>query len=240
MARVIVSNDVPTRFAALIHDALERDTLVALSGGSTILALLDALGPSLPRTGTIAQVDERLVEPGSPEANWTHLGPVLSGRGPALLPMVDADALTPADLATLATEDPATVPKLADRLAARYGTQLESRPTWGLVHLGIGADGHTASLFPGSPGLDASGLVTPNHDPSGHNRHWRLSLTRDALARFETQVIVALGAPKATIVAAALGGADLPVVHVTRDDTIWLLDPAAASALDPSIVSHDG
>lgn len=240
MARVIVSNDVPARYAALVHGALERDTLVALSGGSTVLALLDALGPSLPQAGTIAQVDERLVEPGSPDANWTHLGPVLTGWGPRLLPMVDPDALDPADRTTLATEDPTTLPSLARRLAARYASVLESRATWGLVHLGIGSDGHTASLFPGSPGLEASGLVTPNHDPSGRNPHWRLSLTREALERFETQVVVALGEAKAPIVAAALGAADLPIAQVTRDDTIWLLDPAAASALDPSILTHDG
>jgi len=240
MGTVVVSRNPAERFAMLVHEALADGGLVALSGGSTILELLAALASELPTTGTIAQVDERLVPPGSDEANWTHLASALEGRGPRLLAMVDPSALDDADRAVLALEDPVGLEALASRLAARYAELLEATTPWRLVHLGIGPDGHTASLFPSSSGLRTAGLVAHTVDPSGRNPHHRLSLTLEALHRFERQVVVALGAAKAPIVARALRGDDLPIVAATRPDTIWLLDEAAANALDPATVRFEG
>jgi len=240
MSRIIVAADPARRFAALLDEALAANALVALSGGSTVRALLGALAHGLPPGGAVAQVDERLVPPGSPEANWTHLRAALGGTGATLLPMVPPELLSPEDADTLLHERTDRLPALAERLAAGYATTMERYPRWGLAHLGLGPDGHTASLFPGSPALADARLVAPNVDPSGRNRHWRLTLTATALRRFEHQVVVALGIEKAAIVARALSGEDLPINRVLHSNALWLLDEGAARGLDQARLEREG
>lgn len=101
-----------------------------------------------------------------------------------------------------------------------------------LVHLGLGADGHTASLFPGSPALDApSGrLVVMNHDPSGHNPHTRMTFTFDAITRGRLVVVTVEGEEKREALQAISDGADLPAARIRADRVLWLVDPAAAPA----------
>ena len=64
-----------------------------------------------------------------------------------------------------------------------------------VIHLGLGADGHTASLFPGSPGLDADPgrLVVMNEDPSGRNPHPRMTLTFAGIARARLVLVTVVG-----------------------------------------------
>ena len=103
----------------------------------------------------------------------------------------------------------------------------------GLVILGIGEDGHTASLFAGS-----SALAEEERDfVATHvgGRGWRLTATRGLLARARRTLFLVSGKAKAGIVAEVLGGAsDVPAAIVARSshDPMWLLDQAAASRLD--------
>ncbi len=99
-----------------------------------------------------------------------------------------------------------------------------------LIHLGLGLDGHTASLFPQSPALqaDPGQLVARNQDPSGRNRLPRLTLTYAGIARSRLALFTVAGGHKRATVQAILDGADLPAAHVTSDQVIWLVDRAAA------------
>lgn len=102
-----------------------------------------------------------------------------------------------------------------------------------LVHLGLGPDGHTASLFPQSAALDADPgrLVTLNTDPLGNNRYERMTLTFAGIGRARTVLVTAMGDEKADALAAVQRGDDVPAARISAERVVWLADPAAASKL---------
>jgi 6-phosphogluconolactonase len=167
--------------------------------------------------------DERFVAPDSPDRN--------SGQArSAFLDLVGAD---PAKVHAMpSTADAADV----DAGAAAYAETLREHGAgeFDIVMLGIGPDGHIASLFPGFPQLDSTEIavgVTGSPKPPPE----RVSLTFAALNRARSVWFLVSGAGKAPAVASALGGADLhetPAAGVAgREETIWFLDREAASAL---------
>jgi 6-phosphogluconolactonase len=99
-----------------------------------------------------------------------------------------------------------------------------------LIHLGMGPDGHTASLFPNSPGLDADPgrLVVLNEDPSGLNPYPRMTLTLSALARARLIIFTVSGEAKRECMRRLMDGADLPAARVQAERIVWLVDEAAA------------
>ena len=100
-----------------------------------------------------------------------------------------------------------------------------------IVLLGIGADGHTASLFPGSSALDDTGgrYVENYVQPVGA---WRLTATFDLLASADIVIFLVTGESKAEMIASIASGADVPSARVSaREQVIWLIDQAAASGL---------
>lgn len=99
-----------------------------------------------------------------------------------------------------------------------------------VIHLGMGPDGHTASLFPDSSALDAEPgiLVTLNEDPSGHNPFRRMTLTYGGIARGRLVIFTVAGESKREAMQAVADGADLPAARVTADKVIWLVDREAA------------
>jgi 6-phosphogluconolactonase len=99
-----------------------------------------------------------------------------------------------------------------------------------VVHLGLGPDGHTASLFPGSPALDAPAgeLVIATRDPNERNPHDRMSLTLEAIARARLAVFTVSGPDKHDAWAAVSAGSDLPAARVRAGEVVWLVDGAAA------------
>jgi 6-phosphogluconolactonase len=102
-----------------------------------------------------------------------------------------------------------------------------------LVHLGMGEDGHTASLFPGSSalGADPGRLVCLNEDPSGTNPYQRMTLTFAGIARSRQVIVTVAGASKAHMLARVFAGDDLPAAHITADKVLWLVDQEAAAEL---------
>jgi 6-phosphogluconolactonase len=191
---------------------------VAFSGGRVGAFLARLAAEALPWEALdVFQVDERVAPAGAPERNLTALAAALVGPG----------RLPAAALHALAVEDAD-----AARAAARYARALEAAagrpPVLDVVHLGLGADGHTASLFPGDPVLDVADRdVAPTAGP--HAGFLRVTLTLPALSRARCAVFVASGAEKAPALARLLGGDPAaPAARVAAARRIVLADRAAA------------
>lgn len=177
---------------ALRQAVAERGRCVlALAGGATPRRTYELLAqePDLPwNAAHLFLGDERCVPPGDGRSNWSLLAAtLLAGPGPArarLHPM------------PLGAGEPAAVAAAceAELRAALGGEPLD------LVLLGLGADGHTASLFPGSPLLaEPERLVAATPGPAGDPPLPRVSLTLPALNAAREVLFLAAGAAKARI-----------------------------------------
>lgn len=193
---------------------------LALSGGRTPWTMLRALASEKLSWHDvhIFQTDERAVPTGSPERTLTHLREALSPvplRPEHVHPMpVDEGDLVAA--------------------ARRYGTLLEQiagRPAvLDLIHLGLGADGHTASLVPGDPVLN---VVDVDVAISGlYQGLRRMTLTYPILNRAEAIMWLVTGDEKAeALQRVCVGDAQIPAGRVSRDRVTILADRAAARLL---------
>jgi 6-phosphogluconolactonase len=105
-----------------------------------------------------------------------------------------------------------------------------------LVHLGLGPDGHTASLFPNAPTLNAGldVLVAATEDPNGRNPHARLTLTLPVLNAARCVVFTVAGDSKRDAVAALRRGDDIPAARVHATRVVWLVDEAASGPTAPA------
>jgi 6-phosphogluconolactonase len=189
--------------------------LVALSGGRTPERMLRLLAEEdLPWDRVhVFQVDERVAPPGHADRNLTGLAAALALR------------LPPATLHPMPVER-ADLSSAAARYAAELRGLCGTPPVMDLVHLGLGEDGHTASLFPGDPALSAPGEVAVT---AVHNGRRRMTLTRPVLDRARRVVWLVAGAGKARALE-RLQHADpgIPAGRVRRDRALVLADAEAA------------
>ena len=204
---------------------------IALTGGT----IADAVHRELARLSAGSEVDwgrvvlwwgdERFVEPASDDRNERQ-------AREALLDQVDID---PAKVHPMpSTESAADV----DEGAAAYGEELRSYGAgeFDIVMLGIGPDGHIASLFPHHPAQRITDAIAVAVHDSPKPPPDRVSLTFECFERSHAVWFLVSGADKAEAVAAALApGADrwgLPAAGVRGTDaTLWLVDADAASGL---------
>ncbi|MGQ0743069.1 MAG: 6-phosphogluconolactonase [Acidimicrobiales bacterium] len=219
---VVVTDEVPGEFAERVVEAFhvrpQESFSIALSGGGTARRCYERLAADGADQLDWWQVDvywgdERCVSPDSPDSNERLVRETLLERVGA------ANAV---------------YPMRCDEGPDPYQQLIASVGRLDLVHLGLGSDGHTASLFAGSSGLEADPgrLVVLNSDPAGRNPHPRMTLTLSGLARARTIIFTVEGAAKAEAVATALSGApQSPAARVKADRVVWLLDPAAAAHL---------
>jgi 6-phosphogluconolactonase len=218
-------DSVPDAFAALVADGIAAagsGYALFLSGGGTAAECYRSLAdrPGIDWSAVdVFMGDERCVPPDDPDSNHAmvteilldHVGPVRSDH-----PMY-------------VSGPPATAAAAYSALVAGSG-----RPD--LIHLGLGPDGHTASLFPGSAALDAldpDRLVVANTDPNGVNPHERLTLTYPGIARAAQVVVTVSGASKRDALARIRAGEDLPAGRLEGGDIVWLVDVDALGGLVP-------
>lgn len=213
--RVEVCDDVAVRACALVVDALREGGAVLLSGGSTPRPAYAALAQrdDVPWDDVdVWFADERCVPHDAPSSNFGMVRKLLLDRVPARGHAVDT-----------------TLPP--DEAARRYAAELPA--AFALALLGMGADGHTASLFPGDPALLADdALVLPSRSPKAPRA--RITLTLPALARAERVVFLVTGREKSETLARIARGADLPAGRVRARDgalPLWLVDEEAAAEL---------
>jgi 6-phosphogluconolactonase len=216
---VVISADadaVASRAAAFVAE-LARTIVAdrgrftfAVSGGRTPWAMFRKLaGEDMPWTDTeLFQVDERVAPEGDPDRNLTNLQASIGDAPVRVHPMpVNDQDLTVA--------------------AAAYATVLPQR--FDLVHLGLGPDGHTASLVPGDPVLEVTDALVGVTQP--YQGHPRMTLTYPALARAEQLMWLIAGPDKRDPLARLLAGdQSIPAGRVQAARSLVLADAAAAPA----------
>jgi 6-phosphogluconolactonase len=190
----------------------------AVSGGHTPWAMLRELAMlSVDWTNVfLFQVDERVAPPGDDSRNFTHIRESLLDRVP----------LPPANVYPMPVERTdldAAASQYAQVLATAAGTP----PVLDLVHLGLGPDGHTASLVPDDPVLGEDfadvGLTQP------YQGHRRMTLTYPIINRARCVLFVVTGSDKvAALAALRTGDLNIPAAHVTGQRSVVMADAAAA------------
>lgn len=226
----------PKSLANAFVERLEREAataiasrgrfFLALTGGSTATALLPRLAAARVdwRRTDIFWSDERAAPPTDRESNFALAERLL--LGPAEVPVTNLHRL-PADLPDL---EQAAAAGERELLAC-----LGEPPHLDVLWLGVGDDGHVASLFPGSPLLDERRRYVAAVRDSPKPPARRLTLTLPAIGAARLVVVTALGEAKAAVVAAAVREPDsrLPLaLALAAAERSWLLlDPAAARGL---------
>ncbi len=236
----VLAEAVASRLVTALLDAqsVRSPVHVVLTGGTVGIATLTALARHPARdavdwTGVhLWWGDERFLPAGDGDRNETQARDALLDHLPQLPPanvhpMPAADAVaTPEESATAYAAE-----------LARYAEDGAAVPAFDVLLLGMGPDGHVASLFPGHAGLDVSGVPTAGVHGSPKPPPERVTLTFEALAAARQVWVVAAGAEKAPAVASALGGSDVretPAAGVAgTESTLWLVDAAAAGGTAP-------
>ena len=235
---VALAEAAADRVVAAARNAIRRRgrCLLALSGGSTPRLVYPLLA-SRPRIDSVdwSRVeffwgDERAVPPDHPDSNFglarTLLLDHLPGVRAASVHRMPADA--------------------ADRDAAALGYEAEMgrssgvlpggrRPKFDLIWLGMGPDGHTASLFPGASTLaERRRWVMPATAPKTSAVAGRMTFTLPLINAARAVMFVVAGADKAEAVRSVRSGAhELPAARVRATSTLWLVDASAAGEAAP-------
>ena len=222
-----VAGELLSRLAAV--QAGGRVPAIGLTGGS----IADAVHAELARLSPGSDVDwsrvdiwwgdERYVEPESPDRNAVQARRALLDHVP-----VDPDRVH---------EMPHSSSGALEDAAAAYSQEVRTHGSgsFDVLMLGVGPDGHIASLFPGFPQLDVDDRVAVAVSGSPKPPPERISLTFAALNRATEVWFLVSGESKAEAVARAMAGEDLHAIPasgaVGRESTIWWLDHAAASRI---------
>ena len=195
--------------------------IMAVSGGHTPWVMLRNLTrEEVPWDKVhLAQVDERVAPPGHPDRNLTHLQESLLEHAPLPPEQIYAMPVESVDLELAAKQYAATLAKIAG-----------SPPVLDLVHLGLGPDGHTASLVPGDAVLevnDADVAVT-----GIYQGRRRMTLTYPIINRARRVLWVVTGSEKVEILARLReGDPSIPAGRVNQERALVLADRAAAGQL---------
>ncbi len=224
---VLADADAVAREAAAIIAAESRASVavrgrfvMAVSGGQTPWVMLRALSTQdVPWDKVhVFQVDERVAPAGHPDRNLAHLRASLLEKAPLSADHIHAMPVEVSDLEAAAAQYAVTLQDIAG-----------SPPVLDLVHLGLGPDGHTASLIPGDSVLDATDRdVALTGIYQGRRR---MTLTFPILNRSRFVLWVVTGSGKSVMLSRLReGDRSIPAGLVRRDHALLLADRAAAGA----------
>lgn len=225
---VLESADAVAEAAAVLVAAEARAAVaargrfvIAVSGGTTPWQMLRALaGQDVPWPGVhVVQVDERVAPAGDADRNLTHLRESLLSHAPLRPEQIHAMPVEAANLDAAAAQYAATLHAIAGKPAVLD-----------LVHLGLGPDGHTASLIPGDPVLDVTDRDVAT--TGVYQKRRRMTLTYPIINRARRILWLATGEGKAEMLV-RLRAADptIPAGRVRADNATALVDRSAARLL---------
>lgn len=220
---LVVVDDVAGAFASRVVDAFRDrpndEFRIALSGGQTARECYERLAADSADAIDWWKVDvywgdERAVPLDHPESNYRL-------ARESLLERVGAANMV--------------YPMECEHGADPYQLRIGELDGLDLVHLGLGPDAHTASLFPGSPALEADPgrYVVMNTDPTGNNPYERMTFTYSGIAKARLVLVTVAGEDKREALARVAAGEDVPAAHVDAAQVVWLVDRAAAGDLAP-------
>jgi 6-phosphogluconolactonase len=225
---VLPDAETVAREAAAIIATDARDAVaqrgrfvLAVSGGHTPWQMLrDLAKENVPwKELHVVQVDERVAPAGDPDRNLTHLHESLLEHAPLKKEQIHAMPVEAADLEAAAKQ-------YARSLAGIAG----SPPILDLIHLGLGPDGHTASLVPSDPVLDVNDADVSLTGPYMGRR--RMTLTYPMLNRSRRILWLVTGPEKAGMLKRLLAGdRSIPAGRVNQDHALVLADRAAGIGL---------
>jgi 6-phosphogluconolactonase len=208
--------------------AAEQPETVALSGGSTpklmFQILAEQFGDDVPWERIhFFWSDERHVPPDHPESNYRMAHEALLARVP----------VSPDHIHRIPSENPDATLAAAEYEQTLIGVTNQTMPRLDLIFLGLGTDGHTASIFPGSEVLHETKrlVVAPYVEKF---KSYRITMTLPLLNNGASIVFLVSGAEKAEIVKAVLEGENqypAQAVKPTQGELIWMLDKEAAAYL---------
>ena len=193
--------------------------VMAVSGGRTPWQMLRALANEVVpwQAVHVVQVDERLAPEGDPDRNLTHLRESLLSHAP----------LSPDQIYAMPVEDEDSA---ATNYIKKLGQIAGIPPVLDLVHLGLGADGHTASLIPGDSVLEVTSYDVAL--TGVYQKRRRLTLTYPVINRARRILWVVTGAEKVEMLSRLLeGDSSIPAGRICREHASVLADRAAAGVL---------
>ncbi len=193
--------------------------IMAVSGGKTPWIMLRALAnEEVPwKDVHVFQVDERIAPAGDPDRNLTHLRASLLEHAPLPPEQIYAMPVESADIVAAAQQYAKTLEQVAG-----------SPPVLDLAHLGMGPDGHTASLVPNDPVLNVKDADVGLTGVYMGRR--RMTLTYPVLNRSRRILWLMTGAEKVAMLPRLLeGDTTIPSGHISRDQAVVIADRAAAA-----------
>jgi 6-phosphogluconolactonase len=202
--------DVAAAFADLVAE--RRPASIALSGGSTAEAAYRALASrGMDWSGTDVYLgDERFVPVDDPDSNEGMIRRVLC-----------------ADAQPKAIHSMSGAGGTVEAAADNYDALIRAANPIAITHLGLGPDGHTASLFPGAKSLEIKDRMVVSAGDEAHP-HPRLTFTYPAIERSPVVVVTVAGEEKRDAFARVRNGDEsLPATRVRAREVIWLADAAA-------------
>jgi 6-phosphogluconolactonase len=205
-----VVDHVPQAFSQLV--VREAPGSIALSGGDTARQCYELLA--------VADVDWGSVEVFFSDERWVPVSDPDSNEGMARRTFLDAVA--PREIYSMRHAG-----STIEEAASNYDKLVGEHQPIDLVHLGLGPDGHTASLFPGTPAMEVRDrFVVPNGDD--FHPHPRITFTYPGIAHSDLVVVTVAGEEKREALRRIREGEDLPGARIRAPRVVWLVDPAAA------------
>jgi 6-phosphogluconolactonase len=229
---ILVNTHAAAQKAAAIISAEARSAtaargrfIMAVSGGHTPWLMLKALsGEDVPWDRIhVVQVDERVAPAGHPDRNLTHLRETLFEHGPMSPEQICPMPVDVTDLHAAAASYTLALREIAG-----------SPPVIDLVHLGLGPDGHTASLVPGDSVLDVTD--TDVALTGAYQGRCRMTLTYPIINRARRILWLITGSEKVGMLGRLLrGDLSIPAGRVSREHAFVVTDRAAAGEVAPAV-----